>query len=53
MRRSGLDSVITTGFTLLVVRSTLETETAMDDSSLAGQVGRKSVTVFSVGLGLF
>ncbi len=30
-------SVVTTGFTLLTMRSTLETRTAMDDSSFTGQ----------------
>ncbi len=38
-RHSSLASVATTGFTILVMRSIRETQTAMDDASLAGPAG--------------
>ncbi len=37
-RRAGLDSVVTTRFILLTMNSIMETQTAVDDASLAGQV---------------
>ena len=37
-RGAGLDSVVTTRFTLLTMHSIVETEIAVEDASLAGQV---------------